>query len=94
MSPWVALQSKWSKDDIERHMQTKPPTQMSRKDRQRLCRDYVHYVIQKYTTAFNSQHVMPDVIAAVASSLTKTFPSMFDTGSEADNPTYVSKCNA
>lgn len=64
---------------------------MDRLDRQRLCRTYVHYVTGEYASAFNNQHVLPDIMEFVAARLATEFPSLADPKSTpGGSPTFVS----
>ena len=76
-------------DEIKELMAVPPPTRMERPQRLLVCRGYVNYIRTAYKRMFNSIHVHVDVVAAVAKSIVRHFPSMIDIDT-GDNPTYVS----
>ena len=83
------MTGRFSNDEVARYKDLEP---IPKKWRTRLQRNYVPYVVEKYTEWFGNQHVVPDIIQHVAEVMTSMYPSLRDEDSDPENPTFVSCC--
>ena len=81
------LTGKYNDEEMEQLRSSEP---LPKKDRTRLQRVYVPYVVELYTNRFGNQHVLPDIILHVADAMTSQFPSLRDPGPATAKPTFVS----
>lgn len=90
LGAYERLQGKFSKTEIKRYTGDELIT---KKERTRLQRIYVPYVVEKYTEKFGNQHVTCDIIQYVAEAMVNQFPSLRDINTDHTSPTFVSMTN-